>query len=183
MLILVKHGAPQLAPGTPPSLWTLAPEGRDQAERIAAKLAEFAPAAVVSSLEPKAVETAAVLAAAFGVVAERDAGLGEQRNDAGPFTDALSFQSAVAGMFAQPSEITMGEESADEAHARFAGALGRQVAAHRSQTLVAVTHGRVISLWASRRFGFDPMPFWRGLRLGAALIVEPDAGGWRLIDP
>ena len=81
MLILVKHGAPRLEPGTPPSQWTLAPEGRDQAERIAGKLADFSPSAVVSSLEPKAIETAAVIAGAFGLVAELDAGLGEQRNE------------------------------------------------------------------------------------------------------
>ena len=94
MLILVKHGAPRLEPGTPPSQWTLAPEGRDQAERIAGKLADCSPSAVVSSLEPKAVETAAVIAGAFGLVAELDAGLGEQRNDEGPFTDAVRFQAA-----------------------------------------------------------------------------------------
>lgn len=182
MLILVKHGAPRLEPGTPPSQWSLAPEGRDQAEQIADKLAVFSPSAVVSSLEPKAVETAALIAAAFGVAAERDAGLGEQRNDEGPFTDPASFQAAVAQMFARPRDVAMGEESADEAHARFSNALERQVAAHPSQTLVVVTHGRVMSLWASRRFGFDPMPFWRGLKLGAALVVSSDAD-WRVIDP
>ncbi len=182
MLILVKHGAPRQEPGTPPSKWSLAPQGREQAARIAVKLAACAPTAVVSSLEPKAVETAAVIAAAFGVAAERDAGLGEQRNDEGPFTDPARFQAAVAQMFARPREVTMGEESADEAHARFSGALDRQVAAHPSQSLIVVTHGRVMSLWASRRFGFDPMPFWSGLKLGAALVASPGAD-WRLIDP
>ena len=182
MLILVKHGAPRLEPGTPPSQWALGPEGRDQAERIAGKLADFSPSAVVSSLEPKAVETAAVIAGAFGLVAELDAGLGEQRNDEGPFTDAARFQAAVGQMFARPRDVVMGEESADEAHARFAGALERQLAAHPSQTLVAVTHGRVMTLWASRRLGLDPMPFWRALTLGAALVVATDAD-WRVIEP
>ncbi|WP_293403102.1 histidine phosphatase family protein [Phenylobacterium sp.] len=182
MLILVKHGAPYLAAGTPPSHWTLAAEGREQAERIAGRLMRFSPTAVVSSLEAKAVETAAVLAGAFGVAAERDAGLGEQQNDTGPFTDAAAFQAAVEQMFLRPREVVMGEESADEAHARFSGALDRQVAAHPSQTLVVVTHGRVMSLWASQRFGFAPMPFWRGLKLGAALVVASDAD-WELIEP
>ena len=182
MLILVKHGAPRLEPGTPPSQWRLAPEGREQAERIAGRLAAFSPSAVVSSLEPKALETAALIAAVLGVEPERDAGLGDQRNDEGPCTEPASVQAAVTQMFARPRDVAMGEESADEAHARFSGALDRQVAAHPAQTLVVVTHGRVLSLWASRRFGFDPMPFWRGLKLGAALVVQSETD-WRVIDP
>lgn len=45
-----------------------------------------------------------------------------------------------------------------------------------------MTHGRVMTLWASLRFGLDPMPFWRALTLGAALVVAADAE-WRVIEP
>lgn len=180
-LILVKHGAPLITPGAPPSGWPLAEEGREQARRIAARLAPFAPAAVVSSLELKAVETARIIAEVFALAPACDACLGEQRNDAGPFTDAASFQSSVARMFAEPGEVVMGEESADEAYLRFSAALDRQSAAVTDGPLVAVCHGRVIALWASRRFGFDPFPFWRGLQLGAAVLVRED--GPQVVDP
>lgn len=170
-LILVKHGMPALEPGAPPSGWVLAPEGRDQAQRLAGRLAAYAPTRVVSSLEPKAAQTGDILAAELGLSAERDACFGEQRNDAGPFTDQQSFQASVARMFAVPGQLVMGEETADEACARFSAAVERQLLAHPEGPLVAVSHGRVISLWIARRYGIDPLPFWRALGLGTAVVA------------
>lgn len=174
-LILVKHGMPRLEPGVPPSGWDLAQEGREQAQRLATRLAAFSPLAIVSSLEPKAAQTADIIASELGLVAGRDACFGEQFNDAGPFTDQDTFQAAVARMFAEPSCLVMGEETADEAHCRFSAAIERQLLAHPGGPLVAVSHGRVISLWIGRRYGIDPLPFWRGLNLGTAVMAADEA--------
>lgn len=174
-LILVKHGLPRLEPGAPPSSWELAQEGREQAQRLAGRLAEFSPTAIVSSLEPKAAQTADILASELGLVAGRDACIGEQLNDSGPFTDPATFQAAVARMFSEPARLVMGEETADEAYNRFSAAIERQLLAHPLGALVAVSHGRVISLWISRRYDIDPLPFWRALVLGSAVVVADEA--------
>lgn len=179
-LILIKHGMPLIVPGQPPSGWELAPEGREQALRLAERLVDLAPDRFVSSLEPKAIQTAEALATRLGRPCGRDACLGEQLNDAGPFTDQQTFQASVARMFAHPRELVMGEETADQAYERFDAALSRQQDAHRGERLAIVGHGRVISLWISRRFGVDPMPLWLCLRLGSALAVGE--GGFRQID-
>ena len=174
-LILVKHGMPRLEPGAPPSGWDLAQEGQEQARRLAARLVALSPAAIVSSLEPKAAQTADIIAAELGLAVGRDACIGEQMNDSGPFTDPSAFQAAVAQMFAEPGRLMMGEETADEAYNRFSAAIERQLVARPGGPLVAVSHGRVISLWVSRWYGIDPLPFWRALDLGTAVLVADEA--------
>jgi hypothetical protein len=46
---------------------------------------------------------------------------------------------------------------------------------------VAVAHGRVITLWAQRRLGVDPLPFWRGLALASAVVVSEADGSFELV--
>src|SRR6476619_3189336 len=53
-LILVRHGRPVIDPDQPPTTWPLCPEGREAVAKLAEKLAAYAPAAVISSPEPKA---------------------------------------------------------------------------------------------------------------------------------
>ena len=182
-LILIKHGMPAIVPGEPPSRWALAEEGRVKAARLAEKLAGLGPSAIVSSTEPKAIATAEVMAKAFGLTPERDACLGEQRNDEGPFTDPQTFQAMVANMFAEPGTLVMGEETANEAHGRFAAALERQLPVRSQGRLAVVSHGRIITLWISRRFGLDPMTFWLGLGLASAVVLAEDGASFELVAP
>ena len=179
-LILVKHAPPALVPGEPPSTWLLSPEGRADAAALALKLAPFAPRAIVSSTEPKAAATADEMAAVLGLEPERDHGLREHFGETIAFSEESVFQASVARMFANSRELVLGEETGDEAHARFAGAVDRQRAAHPEGTLVLVAHGRVITLWAQRRLGVDPMPFWRSLGLASAVVVD-EAGGFEIV--
>lgn len=174
-LILVKHARPILVPGEPPSTWSISPEGRADAQALARKLAAFAPTAIVSSTEQKAAATADEMGEVFGLAPGRDLGLREHFGDTMAFFEEAVFQAKVAAFFANARDLVLGEETGEEAHARFAGAVDRQRAAHPEGTLVLVAHGRVITLWAQRRLGIDPMPFWRGLTLASALVVGEDA--------
>ena len=69
----------------------------------------------------------------------------------------------------------MGHETADEAHARFAAALGRVLAGYPVGNLAIVSHGTVITLFISRAGGLDPFPFWARLGLPAfAVLTLPE---------
>jgi broad specificity phosphatase PhoE len=121
--------------------------------------------AVVSSLEPKALETAE----AFGLPVELDSRLREHVRGGVPhFDDPEEFERAVAAGFARPHEAVFGDESFDAAHERFAAAVDDARARH-SGRLAVVAHGTVIALYAARALGADPLALWRSLGLPDAV--------------
>lgn len=180
-LILVKHGHPDIRPDQPPGTWRLGDEGRRASDALARKLARFAPAGLACSEEPKAVETAEIMGGVLGLSPRRDAGLGEQRNEHGGFLERHVFEGFVAQMFDHPDRLVLGEETGAAARDRFAAALDRQMAATPKGTLVLVSHGRVICLWAAQSLGLDAMALWRQLDLATALVIEEDAETFEIV--
>lgn len=69
-IYLVRHA--KAAPGHPDELRSLTPEGREEARRLAERLVDERPDAVVTSPLLRALETAEVLARACGLEAEAD---------------------------------------------------------------------------------------------------------------
>lgn len=154
-LILVKHSLPEVVPERPRREWRLSPEGRLRCARLAQRLKEYEPRRIVSSPEPKALETAQLLAAALGTgVVETVEELHEHDDRDVPFSDEETFRAAVREFFACPNEAIFGPETADAAHARFAAAVGAATAGGTVPGVV-VAHGRVISLFVSRAAGVD----------------------------
>lgn len=178
-LILVKHGQPQIEPDRPRSSWRLAAEGRDDALRLAGKLAAFRPDHLVCSPEPKAHETALAIGKALRLTPQLERDLREQEADHNPFVSQTVFEAQVAQMFGRPEDLMLGEETGSAACSRFGAVIERVADRH---TPIIVAHGRVITLWLSHRFGLDPMPFWKRLGLGTAAVVDA-RGAIEFIDP
>src|SRR5215212_820542 len=65
-LILVKHSLPTIVPGVPASEWTLSTEGRQRCDALVARLRDYTPTVIATSDEPKAAETARLLAVGLG---------------------------------------------------------------------------------------------------------------------
>ena len=76
-LILVRHSLPEIDFVVSSHEWHLSAEGRRRCERLADALTNYDPVAIVSSEEPKAVETAEIVAARFGVRVEVEPDLHE----------------------------------------------------------------------------------------------------------
>src|SRR5689334_5800556 len=76
-LILIKHASPLVIPGTPPEKWKLSDKGRESCAPLAEALRPHALAAIVASEEPKARETAELVAAQLDVPVETAPGLHE----------------------------------------------------------------------------------------------------------
>jgi len=181
-LVLVKHSHVDVVPGRAPRTWELSTEGRRRAAVLAHRLAEFDVARVMSSIEPKAVETAEIVAQRLGVPAATAPGLHEQLRDTAPFLGNDDFAAAVAWLFEEPHKVVFGEESADAAADRFGAAVesvlvdGRAAdttAAARDQIVVA--HGTVIALYVSRVAGIDPFPLWQSLGLPSYVVMSQGA--------
>jgi broad specificity phosphatase PhoE len=173
-LLLVKHSHPEIRRDAPPESWHLSKVGEARAIRVAEHIAALRKAIgrIVSSTEPKSVETAELIAKHVepSLSVEVHKGLHEHVLDGEWFDDQESFDAAVSGFFQRPEELVLGKETAAEAVSRFEAALS-QSTSNASESVIVVTHGRVLSLFAAHRFGRDVVEFWRSLGLPALVAL------------
>ena len=169
-LILVRHAAPTVDETTPPPTWRLSAAGREAALALAERLAPFAPAAALASPEPKALETAQIIAGRLGLEVTPDRGFAEHHRPALPFGSREAFGARMASVFAHPGQPFFGGESADAAHHRFTAALDR----HPMRPLLVASHGTVLTLYLSRRLALDPFALWKSLALPEAFVLDAD---------
>ena len=172
-LILVRHSLPKMVTGVPASQWRLSAEGRRRCTALARCLSAYGLGAVVSSQEPKAVETGRIVAGTLGVRFETAPGLHE--HERGVVTDLGSredFQAQVARFFAHPDQLVLGYETANEAHTRFARAIASAIEGRLAATVAVVSHGTVMTLFIARAVGLDPTAFWKSLALPSFAVLS-----------
>jgi len=141
-VILVRHALPEVVPGVPPAEWELGPAGRAAARDLAARLDG---ALVVSSDEPKALQTAEEIAAHLGAELIVDHRLAEAQRPG-------EWDPGYRGRAAR----YVGGEAVDGWEPR-AEVLARISAAARGD--IVVTHGLALTLFVGR----GP-EFWAALR-------------------
>ena len=84
-LILTKHSEPILEPGLTSNRWRLSERGRSRSVLLGERLAQHGPGVMVSSGEPKAVETAEISAGRLGIGCFVYPGLHEHDRTGVPF--------------------------------------------------------------------------------------------------
>jgi broad specificity phosphatase PhoE len=175
-LVLVRHALPEFVVGLPASEWQLSDEGRRRCGRLADRLAAYDLAAVITSTEPKAVETGQIVADSLALSLETAPGLHEHERGVVTDTgDQGAFQEQVSRLFERPDELIFGTETADQAHARFATAVAAAIERHPHGNLAIVAHGTVITLFIARAAALDPVLFWKSLGLPSfAVLSLPD---------
>ncbi len=157
--------------GTPSNGWILSDVGRKAAAALASRLLGFGFAELISSPEPKAVQTAQIIADRMGSQIHTDARLREHERSSIGFLEKDRFEAGIASIFAKPEEIAYGDESADAVHARFSAAIDEALA-RSSGPVAAVTHGTAMTIYVSRLVGIAPMPFWTKLGMPVAIVIE-----------
>jgi broad specificity phosphatase PhoE len=172
VLVLVKHSLPEIREGVPASLWHLSAEGVQRAHLLAPKIAGFRLQCIFSSQEPKAAETAQILADDLKLPCQTLPNLHEHIRPTSTNFRQAAFEADVEALFARPNELVFGGETADQAHERFREALAGIVEANLGQNLAIVSHGTVISLFVSRACGIDPFPLWKSLGLPSYLVLD-----------
>jgi probable phosphoglycerate mutase len=170
-LLLVRHGESEPASLAAPFPLVdgradpaLAPEGRAQAELVAARLAATGIDAIYVTTLRRTVETAAPLAARLGLAPAveaglREVGLGEW--EGGLFRKMVADHHPTAmRMWAQETfEVIPGAERSAEFAARVQDAVGRIAAAHIGQRVAVFTHGGVIGQALALASGSRPFAF------------------------
>ncbi|HZO87618.1 MAG TPA: histidine phosphatase family protein [Chthonomonadaceae bacterium] len=171
-LILVKHAMPVVRPEQASNLWPLSEEGRRSCHALAQELAGWDLATVVSSVEPKARETAQIIANLLGVSWEVAQRLHENDRTGFPFLDSVTWKAAFSRFFANPQALVIGRETADQAYRRFAGAVEHVIQEHADQNLAIVTHGTVMSLFVARANGLEPFVLWERLACPSYIVLS-----------
>ena len=101
-LVLVRHSKPEIEPDKPASEWRLDDAGRHRSKLLAGTLCGFNADVVWSSKEPKAVETAEIVADALGVPVRTTDGLEEHHRIGVPyFPSRNELESAVEQFLAR----------------------------------------------------------------------------------
>jgi broad specificity phosphatase PhoE len=171
-LILIKHARPLIDPATPSDLWKLSEEGRAQSLTLASQIAQYQPAIILSSDEPKAIETAQIVANELKIPTESAVDLREHDRSNVPHMRSGEFISHVELFFRKPKERVLGKESAHEALGRFENAIDDVLAKHAEGNVAVVSHGTVIALFIeehSERPGFG---VWREMSLPSFVIFD-----------
>ena len=155
-LLLIRHGESQAAnPDDPFPLMdghadpALDPNGHDQAQRLAVRLADRPIDAIYVTTLRRTAQTAAPLAERLGLTPQvepdlREVFLGDW--EAGLFRKMVAEQHPVAQrMWAEERwDVIPGAEPTSEFAARVGGAVRRLAAAHPDQVLAVIVHGGVI---------------------------------------
>jgi broad specificity phosphatase PhoE len=157
-LLLVRHSAPELDPSIPSQEWRLSEEGRRRCGPLAERVAAYRPELLVSSPEPKARETAELIAPSLGLDVQLEDGLRETARRTVGWLTRGHLELGIKALFDRPDQIVFGEESASAALARFEAAV-----AGVPERAVLVTHGAVLSLYVAAKTGRDPFELWRSL--------------------
>ena len=155
-LILVKHALPEIVPALPANYWHLSEDGRSQGVLLADQLATYGPAVLVSSSEPKALETAHLVAQRMHTSVQIVDGLHEHDRSNTPWLGPEEFDRAVAAFFHHPAELVLGCETAQQASERFARTMAEVTSRYAEQNVAVSTHGTVLSLFVSRATGMKP---------------------------
>jgi len=162
---------PEIQPDTPASDWRLGALGRRRSELVAARLQDLSPSVVWCSREPKAVETAEIVAASFGVPVQVADGLEEHHRHNVPFYPTPDeFESAVERFFCNPGRLVLGSETAEQARDRMSAAIDDIVESDQQDSIV-VTHGTVMTLYVASIVDVAPMCFWRRLGLPSYVVL------------
>jgi broad specificity phosphatase PhoE len=170
-MILVRHSLPEIVPSIPANEWRLSEEGRQRCLPLAKNLTPYQPQLVISSEEPKARETAELIATELGLPFQTASGLHEHLRKYVPYVNKEHFEKSVAGFFDRPNKLVFGEETAIQARDRFSAAVEGLMTQDSDRSKIVVAHGTVMTLYITEKTGFDPYPFWQQLALPSFVVL------------
>lgn len=176
-LILVKHATPAIIPTLPAHRWHLSADGQQRCLPLARLLAPYCPATVVSSLEPKAAETAARVAAHLHIPWRSGEDLHEHDRAQVAYLPREHFDRAVADFFAHPDELCFGQETARQACRRFRTAVSKILSDTPVGNVIVIAHGTVITLFVAYHTGLAAFPLWQRLGLPSFVVLTLPALG------
>jgi broad specificity phosphatase PhoE len=174
-LVLIRHAPPKIDSTIPASEWTLSQEGKIHCESFANRLKSFHPTIVYHSQEPKAAQTAEIVANSMNLSYQSHPNLHEHNRQNYKFLSQHEFERDVQRFFSNPVEVAFGLESADAVYQRFSSAVMEILQAEDqkgSNDIFIVSHGTAMSLFTARNSGVDPFSIWKQLTMPSAVVLN-----------
>lgn len=169
-LILIKHARPAISEKTPSHEWELSEEGKAACGPLAEIVRAHDPAIIITSDEPKAIQTGKLLGERLGKPVEIASDLHEHDRSNVPMMRSAEFLSALADFFKQGSRLVLGKETANQAADRFSRAVDSIVESHAQGNIAIVTHGTVLALFAAQHGAGDPFGMYRSMGLPSMMV-------------
>ena len=142
--LYLTHPQIRMDANVPVPLWPLSAEGRERAERFAARGVVPKGAMIFSSRETKALELAEILAQSVGTLVLSDHQMGENDRSSTGFLPPALFELAADQFFAHPERSYEGWERAVDAQARIVATVRTAMACVPADTpAVFCGHGGV----------------------------------------
>jgi broad specificity phosphatase PhoE len=171
-LILVKHSLPEIIPTIPAKEWRLSQSGQVRCIPLAEKLESYSPDVIVSSVEPKAIETAQIIVSQLNKPFCIFEGLHEHDRTGLDFLEKEQFETKVKDFFVRPDRLVLGRETARQAVERFSKALAGVEVEYPDKNIVVVAHGTVITLFVKNFNELEAFAFWRNLDLPSFVVLS-----------
>lgn len=173
-LLLVKHSLPHIDEAKPSREWALSEEGRARCAWLGERFAEHGVTKIISSTEPKAIETAQLAAQQIGLTSTPREGLHENDRTGLGFLSSAALRQRILDFFNNPDQLVIGTETANAALVRFSAAVEFALAQSSGETLAIVTHGTVITLFAARHNPIDAFALWESQTLPGVVVVDAE---------
>lgn len=173
-LILIRHSESRVESQKPASAWGLTAEGRRRCAALASDLREFDLHGIFTSVEPKAAQTAELVAEDLGIGWRTAPGLHEHEREVLPWLGEEAWHVLLRRFFEHPDEMIFGLETATQALERFRAAVERIIQDQPTGDIAVVTHGTVMSLYIGHRTGGDPYAIWRELEMPDYRVLPLD---------
>jgi len=180
-LVLVKHAPPAITPSVASPRWVLSAEGRDRCDWLASQLGDLGVTQLYASLEPKALETAALVAVHLELDVRPRRDLHENDRTGLGFPAMEDLRALIGRFFEDPANLVMGRETAEAAGARFEVAVRALLGEAGEQTVAVITHGTVLTTLVTRYNRIEPFAFWDSLTVPSCAPL--DAASFRLDGP
>lgn len=176
---MIRHAQTKIEPDKPPEMWNLSPKGESGCIAFAETLDLSDVSHIYHSPEPKAHQTAHLIASvADDVQLHADAGLRELEMRVG-FLTQMEFERRVGAYLA-------GHEDADfepyaMAQEQIASCVRRATERYPSESIAFVSHGRILTAFFSHLRGHRlGVSEWKKIRLPDLILVNPDT--WTIED-
>lgn len=153
--------------------WHLSANGRARCHKLAAELVPYRLTYLVSSEEPKATETAALLAQNLAIPYTTAPNLQEHERSRVPYFDSRAdFEEHIRLLFNAPKTLVFGQETGMEALIRFETAVYTVLHQYPEDNIGIVSHGTVMALFLSEyNRKYQPFSLWRSLTMPCAFAV------------
>ncbi len=178
---LIRHSLPEKDTTIPANQWRLSHQGREACKTLAESLSQSDLTLLISSIEPKAIETAQIIAKKLNIPSQIAFGLQEHdRSNIGFIPTEKQNNEKIKEMMETPKEGVFGLESADQARIRFQSSVEKILLEFQDEKIAIISHGTVMSLFIAKENNIEAFPYWQSMQMPA--IVKLSVSGFKIIN-